>query len=96
MTEEEKKRLIEIEEHGDLNGWVAPLTEEDIAHFVYLRSVFKRLGVNPSRATEEEYEAILALAAAEFYENPTPPAPGQQDCEKSARKQLEGGKTNEQ
>ena len=53
-TDTDKDRMAELEEvdaHGAENGWVAPMTEEDKAFFAYVRSVFKRYNISPSKTT---------------------------------------------
>ena len=67
MTEERKVYLQEVEVHGADNGWVAPLTEEDREFFAYVRSVFKRYNITPSKATRLEYDFVTRVAESEFY-----------------------------
>ena len=66
----DKVRMAELEEievRGAENGWVAPMTEEDKAFFVYFRSVFKRYNISPSKATRLEYDFVTRVAESEFY-----------------------------
>ena len=67
MTEEKKAYLRDIEEHGQENGWVAPLTEDDKAYLAYFRSVCKRYNIVPSKATKLEYAFVTRVAESEFY-----------------------------
>ena len=46
-----KNDVLKAEAEGASLGWVAPLTAEDREYFAYLRSVFKRYNITPSRAT---------------------------------------------
>lgn len=36
---------------GAASGWVSPLSQEDRDYFAYLRKVFKRYNITPSKAT---------------------------------------------
>ena len=67
MTKEE---LLRIEEIGDKYGWVTPLTQEDREYFYYLRKVFKRYNIVPSKATRLEYNFVIRVAESEFYNMP--------------------------
>ena len=67
MDDMKKAQLLEIEEHGAMHGWVAPLTQEDREFFTYFRSVFKRYNINPSKATRLEYDFVTRVAESEFY-----------------------------
>lgn len=67
MSEVNTKRLLEIEEHGNSHGWVAPMMQEDRDFFAYFRSVFKRYNITPSKATRLEYDFVTRAAESEFY-----------------------------
>ena len=43
------------------------LTQEDKEYFAYLRTVFKRYNIVPSKATRLEYDFVLRVAESEFY-----------------------------
>ena len=58
---------MEIEEHGAQHGWVAPLIGEDREYFAYLRGVFKRYNISPSKTTRMEYDFVVRVAESEFY-----------------------------
>ena len=47
--------------------WVVLLTQEDKEYFAYLRTVFKRYNIVPSKATRLEYDFVLRVAESEFY-----------------------------
>ena len=51
MDQKRLEYLRQVERHADETGWVAPLTQEDKDHFAYLRKVFKRYNIAPSKAT---------------------------------------------
>ena len=51
--------LLRAEEVGAASGWVSPLSQEDRDYFAYLRKVFKRYNITPSKATRLEYDAAL-------------------------------------
>lgn len=59
--------LNHIEQVGAEHGWVEPMTEEDREYFAYLRSVFKRYNIVPSKATRLEYDFVTRVAESEFY-----------------------------
>ena len=61
------EELLQFEAIGSEQGWVAPLTQEDKAYFAYLRTVFKRYNIVPSKATRLEYDFVLRVAESEFY-----------------------------
>jgi len=67
MDQERLEYLQRIEEHASETGWVAPLTREDKDYFAYLRTVFKRYNIVPSKATRMEYDFVLRVAEWEFY-----------------------------
>ena len=47
---------LHIEEYKAASGWVSPLSREDREYFAYLRKVFKRYNITPSKATRLEYD----------------------------------------
>lgn len=67
MDQERLEYLQRIEEHAAETGWVAPLTREDKEYFAYLRTVFKRYNIVPSKATRMEYDFVTRVAESEFY-----------------------------
>lgn len=67
MAEMSKEELLRAEAIGSEQGWVAPLTQEDKEYFAYLRTVFKRYNIVPSKATRLEYDFVLRVAESEFY-----------------------------
>ncbi len=67
MAEMNKEELLRAEAVGAENGWVAPLTQEDKEYFAYLRTVFKRYSIVPSKATRLEYDFVVRVAESEFY-----------------------------
>ena len=67
MDQERFEYLWRIEEHAAETGWVAPLTREDKEYFAYLRTVFKRYNIVPSKATRMENDFVLRVAESEFY-----------------------------
>lgn len=67
MTEMSREELLQAETIGSEQGWVAPLTQEDKEYFAYLRTVFKRYNIVPSKATRLEYDFVLRVAESEFY-----------------------------
>lgn len=52
MDQKRFEYLRQVERHADETGWVAPLTQEDKDHFAYLRKVFKRYNLAPSKAPQ--------------------------------------------
>ena len=62
-----REELLRAEAIGSEQGWVAPLTQEDKEYFAYLRTVFKRYNIVPSKATRLEYDFVLRVAESEFY-----------------------------
>ena len=62
-----REDLLRIEAIGNKQGWVAPLTHEDKEYFAYLRKVFKRYNIVPSKATRLEYDFVTRVAESEFY-----------------------------
>lgn len=58
---------LHIEESGAASGWVSPLSQEDREYFAYLRKVFKRYNITPSKATRLEYDFVIRVAESEFY-----------------------------
>jgi len=64
MTNDE---LMQIEAEGASHGWVAPLNTEDREYFAYLRTVFQRYNIIPSKATRLEYDFVTRVAESEFY-----------------------------
>ena len=67
MSEMSREELLRAEAIGSEQGWVAPLTQEDREYFAYLRTVFKRYNIVPSKATRLEYDFVLRVAESEFY-----------------------------
>lgn len=67
MAEMSREELLRAEAIGSEQGWVAPLTQEDKEYFAYLRTVFNRYNIVPSKATRLEYDFVLRVAESEFY-----------------------------
>ena len=67
MSEMSRKELLRAEAIGRGQGWVTPMTQEDKEYFAYLRTVFKRYNIVPSKATQLEYDFVLRVAESEFY-----------------------------
>lgn len=67
MSEMSRDELLKAESIGSEQGWVAPLTREDRKYFAYLRTVFKRYNIIPSKATQLEYDFVTHVAESEFY-----------------------------
>ena len=67
MAEMSREELLRAEAIGSEQGWVAPLTQEDKEYFAYLRTVFKRYNIVPSKATRLEYNFVIRVAESEFY-----------------------------
>ncbi|MCX4372517.1 hypothetical protein [uncultured Oscillibacter sp.] len=67
MSQTSREELLRIESIGSAQGWVAPLEREDKAYFAYLRTVFRRYNIEPSKATRLEYDFATHVAESEFY-----------------------------
>lgn len=67
MPKMNKEELLRVETIGSEQGWVSPLTQEDKEYFAYLRMVFKRYNIVPSKATRMEYDFVTRVAESEFY-----------------------------
>ena len=67
MSELSREELLKAESTGSEQGWVMPLTQEDKAYFTYLRTVFERYNIVPSKATRLEYDFVIRVAESEFY-----------------------------
>ena len=67
MSGMSREELLRAEAIGSEQGWVAPMTQEDKEYFAYLRTVFKRYNIVPSKATRLEYDFVLRVAESEFY-----------------------------
>lgn len=67
MAEMSREELLWAEAAGSEQGWVAPLTREDKEYFAYLRTVFKRYNIVPSKATRLEYDFVIRVAESEYY-----------------------------
>ncbi len=67
MSEMSREELLKIEVEGSEQGWVTPLAKEDKEYFAYLRKVFKRYNIVPSKATRLEYDFVTRVAESEFY-----------------------------
>jgi len=67
MAEMSREELLRAERIGDEQGWVVPMTQEDKDYFAYLRTVFKRYNIVPSKATRLEYDFVIRVAESEFY-----------------------------
>lgn len=67
MEQNKLEYLRSVEEHAAETGWVTPLTQEDKDYFAYLRQVFKRYNITPSKATRMEYDFGIRVAESEFY-----------------------------
>jgi len=66
----EKYSQIELqmmEDHAARTGWVAPLSVDDVEYFAYLRTIFKRYNINPSKANKLEYDFVTRVAESEYY-----------------------------
>lgn len=59
--------LQNLENHAAQNGWVAPLSHDDVEYFAYLRTIFRRYNINPSKATKLEYDFVTRVAESEYY-----------------------------
>ena len=68
MAEMSREELLQFEAIGSEQGWVAPLTQEDKEYFAYLRTVFKRYNIVPSKATPMEYDFVTRVTDSEFYQ----------------------------
>jgi len=67
MSEMRREELMKIEAAGSEQGCVTPLTKEDKEYYAYLRKVFKRYNIVPSKATRLEYDFVTRVAESEFY-----------------------------
>lgn len=67
MTDMDREKLLKAEVVGSEQGWVTPLSQEDKEYFAYLRTVFKRYNIAPSKATRLEYDFVVRVAESEFY-----------------------------
>lgn len=67
MEQDKLEYSRRVEDHAAETGWVTPLTQEDKAYFAYLRQVFKRYNIAPSKATRMEYDFVIRVAESEFY-----------------------------
>ena len=67
MSEMSKEELLWAETIGSEQGWVSPMSQEDKDYFAYLRTVFRRYNIIPSKATRLEYDFVLRVAETEFY-----------------------------
>ncbi len=67
MSEMSREELLQAESVGSEQGWVSPMTKEDKEYFSYLRTVFKRYNIIPSKATRLEYDFVVRVAESEFY-----------------------------
>ena len=67
MTEMCREKLLRAETIGCNQGWVKPMTQEDREYFAYLRTVFKRYNIVPSKAIRLEYNFVLRVAESEVY-----------------------------
>lgn len=67
MPKMNREELLRAEAIGSEQGWVSPLTQEDKEYFAYLRTVFKRYNIVPSKATRIEYDFVTRVAESEFY-----------------------------
>lgn len=67
MSEMSKEELLQAESVGSEQGWVSPMGKEDKEYFAYLRKVFQRYNIVPSKATRLEYDFVVRVAESEFY-----------------------------
>lgn len=67
MSEMSRDELLKVESVGSKLGWVAPLTYEDREYYAYLRAVFYRYNIAPSKATRLEYDFVTRVTESEFY-----------------------------
>ena len=67
MSEMSKEELLWAETIGSEQGWISPMSQEDKDYFAYLRTVFRRYNIIPSKATRLEYDFVLRVAESEFY-----------------------------
>ena len=67
MSEMSREELLQAESVGSERGWISPMTTEDKEYFAYLRTVFKRYNIIPSKATRLEYDFVVRVAESEFY-----------------------------
>ena len=67
MTDMDREKLLKAEVVGSEQGWVTPLSQEDKEYFAYLRTVFKRYNIAPSKATRLGYDFVVRVAESEFY-----------------------------
>lgn len=69
MDQKRLEYLRQVERHADETGWVAPLTQEDKDHFAYLRKVFKRYNIAPSKATPTEYDFVVRVSLKDLWKS---------------------------
>ena len=62
-----RSELLHAEESVAASGWGSRLSQEDREYFAYLRKVFKRYNITPSKATRLEYDFVIRVAESEFY-----------------------------
>lgn len=67
MAEMSREELLRMEEVGAEQGWVSPLSKENKEYFAYLRTVFKRYSIVPSKATRLKYDFVVRVVESEFY-----------------------------
>lgn len=67
MEQNKLEYLRRVEDRAAQTGWVTPLTRDDKDYFAYLRTVFKRYNISPSKATRMEYDFVVRVAESEFY-----------------------------
>ena len=67
MAEMDREELLKAEVIGSERGWVAPMHQEEKEYFAYLRTVFNRYNITPSKATRLEYDFVVRVAESEFY-----------------------------
>ena len=66
MDTERLHYIKEMESHGATNGWVSPLSDKDREYLVHFRAVCKRYNIDPSRATQLEYDFVTKVTDAEL------------------------------
>ena len=67
MDQKRLEYLRQVERHADETGWLLRWPKKIRTNFAYLRKVFKRYNIAPSKATPTEYDFVVRVAESEFY-----------------------------
>lgn len=63
-----QEKFAKLDDLAAPNGYVAPLTDEDLAYVVHFRQICHRYNIDFSQADPDEREFVIRMAEKSFYQ----------------------------